>query len=82
MGQDIRVPGYNNIHNMMANRFQYDWMSFSLGLTPCTAPTPRASRLHTGAMAYSGTVPRHLADAEKNAEATAQIVEAATFPME
>ena len=33
MGQDIRVPGYNNIHNMMANRFQYDWMSFSLGLT-------------------------------------------------
>ena len=33
MGQDIRVPGYNNIHNMMANRIQYDWMNFSLGLT-------------------------------------------------
>ena len=33
MGQDIRIPGYNNIHNMMANRLQYDWMSFSLGLT-------------------------------------------------
>ena len=33
MGQDIRIPGYNNIHNMMANRFQYDWMNFSLGLT-------------------------------------------------
>ena len=33
MGQDIRIPGYNNIHNMMANRLQYDWMNFSLGLT-------------------------------------------------
>ena len=33
MGQDIRIPGYNNIHNMMANRFQYDWNSISIGLT-------------------------------------------------
>ena len=33
MGQDIRVPGYNNIHNMMANKFQFEWESLSLGLT-------------------------------------------------
>ena len=33
MGQDIRVPGYNNIHSMMANRFQYDWSRLSVGIT-------------------------------------------------
>ena len=33
MGQDTRIPGYNNIHNMMANKFQYEWKGLSLGLT-------------------------------------------------
>ena len=28
-----RIPDFNNIHNMNANRFQYDWNSVSLGLT-------------------------------------------------
>jgi len=28
-----RVPDFNNIHNMNANRLQYDWNSLSLGLT-------------------------------------------------
>ena len=30
---DDRVPDFNNVHNMNANRFQYDWNSISLGLT-------------------------------------------------
>jgi len=28
-----RIPDFNNIHNMNANRLQFDWNSFSLGLT-------------------------------------------------
>ena len=30
---DDRVPDFNNVHNMNANRFQYDWNSISIGLT-------------------------------------------------
>ncbi|MBA65608.1 MAG: hypothetical protein CMG55_07405 [Candidatus Marinimicrobia bacterium] len=33
MGQDARIPGYNNKHNMMATRIHYDWNKVSLGLT-------------------------------------------------
>ncbi len=33
MGQDARIPGYNNKHNMMASRFHYDWDKTSFGLT-------------------------------------------------
>ncbi|MGY8788328.1 MAG: DUF6029 family protein [Fidelibacterota bacterium] len=32
-GDDLRTPFYNNSHNMSGNQFQYDWNSFSLGLT-------------------------------------------------
>ncbi|MBT5114935.1 MAG: hypothetical protein HOM27_02565 [Candidatus Marinimicrobia bacterium] len=32
-GTDLRTPFYNNSHNMSGNQFQYDWNSFSLGLT-------------------------------------------------
>ena len=30
---DDRVPDFNNVHNMNANRFQYEWNSMSIGLT-------------------------------------------------
>ena len=30
---DDRVPDFNNVHNMNANRVQYDWNSISIGLT-------------------------------------------------
>ena len=30
---DDRVPDFNNVHNMNANRVQYDWNSMSIGLT-------------------------------------------------
>ena len=33
MGADLRIPGYNNMHSMAANRFHYDLSSLSLGLT-------------------------------------------------
>jgi len=32
-GSDLRKPYYNNSHNMSGNQIQYDWNSFSLGLT-------------------------------------------------
>jgi len=32
-GADLRVPAYNNDHNMSANQIKYDWNSISLGLT-------------------------------------------------
>jgi len=33
MGQDVRIPGFNNKHSMMANRIHYDWTNMSLGIT-------------------------------------------------
>ena len=33
MGADLRIPGFNNIHSVSANRFHYDMNSVSLGLT-------------------------------------------------
>jgi hypothetical protein len=33
MGADLRVPFFNNIHSMTANRLHYDWNSLSFGLT-------------------------------------------------
>ena len=32
-GSDLRKPYYNNSHNMFGNQIQYEWNSFSLGLT-------------------------------------------------
>jgi hypothetical protein len=32
-GSDLRKPYYNNSHNMLGNQLQYEWNSFSLGLT-------------------------------------------------
>ena len=32
-GTDLRKPYYNNSHNMFGNQLQYEWNSFSLGLT-------------------------------------------------
>ena len=33
MGQDIRIPSFNNKHSMIANRIHYDWRNMSFGIT-------------------------------------------------
>jgi hypothetical protein len=32
-GPDLRTPYYNNSHNVIANHIQYDWASYSLGVS-------------------------------------------------